>query len=235
MRGKPGSPTRIARGGRNIPAYAGKTSKSKPCTTNSQEHPRVCGENRFGLGIALFLGGTSPRMRGKLRYWSASRVLLRNIPAYAGKTECPDITQDWSEEHPRVCGENLSLGRMARVWAGTSPRMRGKRGRTLTDTIAARNIPAYAGKTLVANGKELCVTEHPRVCGENKGPSRAIGGAIRNIPAYAGKTDRDRGWCAVRWEHPRVCGENQRRLSCFMVVVGTSPRMRGKQYLPRSM
>ena len=50
----------------------------------------------------------------------------------------------------------------------------------------------------------------------------------RNIPAYAGKTI----WCTeirtLRTEHPRVCGENLMLMPSLFLVIGTSPRMRGK-------
>ena len=53
---------------RNIPAYAGKTMPYEPLIPAPEEHPRVCGENVAGLQQALNGKGTSPRMRGKLRW-----------------------------------------------------------------------------------------------------------------------------------------------------------------------
>ena len=56
---------------------------------------------------------------------------------------------------------------------------------------------------------------------------------LRNIPAYAGKTHE---WCEpgqYREEHPRVCGENIFSPLSHAPLMGTSPRMRGKQeYYP---
>ena len=52
--------------------------------------------------------------------------LLRNIPAYAGKTSEKRIILTGCWEHPRVCGENLPFATGAKPFPGTSPRMRGK-------------------------------------------------------------------------------------------------------------
>ena len=110
------------------------------------------------------------------------------------------------------------------------------------------NIPAYAGKTDIADGDRYDPAEHPRVCGENAAfaaspaaiigtsprmrgklhPHQARGSTGRNIPAYAGKT-HPRAWMQLRsWEHPRVCGENTSRTCARLRKCGTSPRMRGK-------
>ena len=131
----------------NIPAYAGKTLQLQPDQVILEEHPRVCGENCFIIIAIIFACGTSPRMRGKLpkafgRMWDH-----RNIPAYAGKTPGAPHLAEPSSEHPRVCGENVSLLRGLGVVVGTSPRMRGKPSVRVCSKTTTR--------------------EHPRVCGEN--------------------------------------------------------------------
>ena len=112
----------------NIPAYAGKTVGAEDGDEFAEEHPRVCGENpRVGVGEGLGVG-TSPRMRGKLSSASGSGSAGGNIPAYAGKTVGAEDGDEFAEEHPRVCGENLN--KLLSLWqgVGTSPRMRGKLG-----------------------------------------------------------------------------------------------------------
>ena len=54
-----------------------------------------------------------------------------------------------TKEHPRVCGENLVMAFLTAVTSGTSPRMRGKHACVISLFGALRNIPAYAGKTLI--------------------------------------------------------------------------------------
>ena len=92
---------------------------------------------------------------------------VRNIPAYAGKTDIADGDRRDPEEHPRVCGENEWDSVPAIPSLGTSPRMRGKL--FLKHLIINRdgNIPAYAGKTSGCRGHQGLTGEHPRVCGEN--------------------------------------------------------------------
>ena len=86
-------------------------------------------------------------MRGKRRIEGYVRVVFRNIPAYAGKTEGATRFTLTDEEHPRVCGENMACSLVLGLIGGTSPRMRGKRGVTGGINVGCRNIPAYAGKT----------------------------------------------------------------------------------------
>ena len=86
--------------------------------------------------------------------------------------------------------------------------MRGKLAEAAALVTFKRNIPAYAGKTIIVHRDTLLPTEHPRVCGENAvdaydeiqiaGTSPRMRGKLaadptaplreRNIPAYAGKT-----------------------------------------------
>ena len=213
---------------RNIPAYAGKTNVLSNGVVMMSEHPRVCGENAAKILMAAGEKGTSPRMRGKLHGRPTSPHDVRNIPAYAGKTEAilrPEATR-----------------------AGTSPRMRGKLDLAKLRHSAGRNIPAYAGKTLLAPDRRVAVTEHPRVCGENRRSklTRMVGSGTsprmrgkqmgakpapavqRNIPAYAGKTQTMPCTSPQHPEHPRVCGENLDLIAHSLGPAGTSPRMRGK-------
>ena len=104
--GKPVAPRGQAHRRRNIPAYAGKTRTNPTVRQNSLEHPRVCGENRGALSFGVGQVGTSPRMRGKRRFGGYQHQTVRNIPAYAGKTEADRLANNDSAEHPRVCGEN---------------------------------------------------------------------------------------------------------------------------------
>ena len=113
------------------------------------EHPRVCGEN---LGYPCFPGlllGTSPRMRGKRSERFGHGRYERNIPAYAGKTSILSVPVYGPTEHPRVCGENAAVNSWEGAPIGTSPRMRGKRRPAHGQCVRPRNIPAYAGKTLI--------------------------------------------------------------------------------------
>ena len=88
-------------------------------------------------------------MRGKHPRGGFRRSMARNIPAYAGKTNSPVNGLMRCPEHPRVCGENQQH-HWPPLWCnGTSPRMRGKPVNFPDRGLLGRNIPAYAGKTLI--------------------------------------------------------------------------------------
>ena len=213
---------------RNIPAYAGKTPRSRHPRPPRAEHPRVCGENSSWMLVGWLGLGTSPRMRGKPNSPGYGVFDGRNIPAYAGKTIKTISATPLRPEHPRVCGENVPISSVWLTPMGTSPRMRGKQVSGRIRHGGIRNIPAYAGKTFAFDQQTFLDKEHPRVCGENvcprisgalvKGTSPRMRGKLtsgtnlhnlaRNIPAYAGKTEAETMPIRVRREHPRVCGEN---------------------------
>ena len=86
MRGKHAAGVSRNLRSRNIPAYAGKTSSAFFSASSFSEHPRVCGENHHCYQHPKLQHGTSPRMRGKHRPVQINFLVIRNIPAYAGKT-----------------------------------------------------------------------------------------------------------------------------------------------------
>ena len=159
-----------------------------------------------------------------------------------------------------MCGENILQSCLVRLFAGSSPRVRGKRIRRSASLPTFRLIPACAGKTSQRMGKSPALTAHPRVCGENERmhfhASRVMGSSprvrgkhrrfrsprsgARLIPACAGKTERCPSEEAANRAHPRVCGENSFSICSHSSRAGSSPRVRGKPairsewgYLPR--
>ena len=81
----------LLRGGRLIPAHAGKTSTGSRSPSPPGAHPRSRGENRRRVGRRVGVGGSSPLTRGKLSARGWRRSARRLIPAHAGKTcgGCP--------------------------------------------------------------------------------------------------------------------------------------------------
>ena len=228
VRGKPharGDRTRVRR---LIPARAGKIRRASSRGWARRAHPRACGENRHLQHGRVVSHGSSPRVRGKHEAAAGVVQIPRLIPARAGKT--PRFS------HP------------ARAVAGSSPRVRGKHDGRDQGQARARLIPARAGKTSTASRPTAASTAHPRACGKNRGfrchvsdysgssprvrgkrRSRAPTSTVsRLIPARAGKTLatwRMENSCAA---HPRACGENVFMRASALVVVGSSPHVRGK-------
>ena len=172
---------------------------------------------------------------------------LRIIPADAGSTPSRPYTSCPSEDHPRGCGEHVNGAGSVSRYRGSSPRMRGARGRQLEPIVRGRIIPADAGSTLLDVGGVTVRKDHPRGCGEHvvedghvfqfSGSSPRMRGApgpdpvrprpIRIIPADAGSTRRRA--CPSWWsaDHPRGCGEHNMLVDPVPRVPGSSPRMRG--------
>ena len=53
--------------------------------------------------------GSPPHMRGKAQEWMKEGKAERITPAYAGKS-VTDLKQQFvDQDHPRICGEKLSM------------------------------------------------------------------------------------------------------------------------------
>ena len=70
---------------RITPAYAGKSTSPTFSAPAGRDHPRLCGEKSFLLGMAVPATGSPPPMRGKGIAPRAAASYQRITPAYAGK------------------------------------------------------------------------------------------------------------------------------------------------------
>ena len=162
-------------------------------------------------GQAIMQGGSSPRVRGKLRRAVPMQSGLRIIPARAGQTSSSVSAMIVSPDHPRACGANLT-GCIIICWRnGSSPRVRGKPELSQKRFGDLRIIPARAGQTASYPRPSNASADHPRACGANfpghamssksSGSSPRVRGkrrhstlshdSIRIIPARAGQTHAD--------------------------------------------
>ena len=85
-------------------------------------------------------------MRGKAQNSSKRRRVHRITPAYAGKSFSIDNFFLCFKDHPRLCGEKLSLD--------------------LDPDKIAGITPAYAGKSRGERTLQNNRRDHPRLCGE---------------------------------------------------------------------
>ena len=131
---------------------------------------------------------------------------------------------------------------------GLPPRMRGKVISSLQCDFLSGITPACAGKSFWPCTVLPRCRDHPRVCGEKQqmiadagkgmgSPPRMRGKAERRskrpqnpgiTPAYAGKRDLVISESGDIEDHPRVCGEKRRVRSWRALLLGSPPRMRGK-------
>ena len=196
------------------------------------DHPRECGANSRLRQKVSRCRGSSPRVRGKLSGESAELVPQRIIPASAGQTHALACVQALVLDHPRECGANFFDGAVVRGGAGSSPRVRGKLGRTSRSPRSARIIPASAGQTAPESLRPAAMSgSSPRVRGKR---SRCCARHClrRIIPASAGQTRHRRAKPRHRADHPRECGANQSAMPLSTSSTGSSPRVRGKHEFP---
>ena len=187
-------------------------------------------------------------MRGKEEWCMTDTGVFGITPAYAGKSRRGSLFGRAGGDHPRVCGEKHSRAPAAHNDWGSPPRMRGKGAAIVGTRITPGITPAYAGKRKLHCQLVRLFKDHPRVCGEKRdiqlnlaiqagSPPRMRGkvcviifgkNVLRITPAYAGKSAPTTAATRCIWDHPRVCGEKFRLWIIPSRIIGSPPRMRGK-------
>ena len=167
----------------------------------------MCGEKDCRYDCSINVGGSPPRVRGKVSFETGLKAFTRITPACAGKSAI--------------------AGRFTHPSEGSPPRVRGKDHPGRYPASPLPITPACAGKrrppVLPVSGAE----DHPRVCGEKSqetltrlrrrgSPPRVRGKVLqlqrqsttrRITPACAGKSVRSQRNDRQSEDHPRVCGE----------------------------
>ena len=134
------SPQRIT------PAHAGKSRRCSSSHWTSRDHPRACGEKTGNDKLSPPSLGSPPRMRGKAHRSMSLCLWSRITPACAGKRLCFNLNIPTRRDHPRACGEKLTLLPTDRCEVGSPPRMRGKGTLSVAKGGEPGITPAHAGK-----------------------------------------------------------------------------------------
>ena len=150
-----------------IPACAGNTTCASWREYWPRDHPRVCGEHLVDYRARRAETGSSPRVRGTRVGRDRQERSAGIIPACAGNTQSGGNPTGLSWDHPRVCGEHRKRGVTKSTGSGSSPRVRGTRGRPHGFQIRFGIIPACAGNTPPRHTPPHTTWDHPRVCGEH--------------------------------------------------------------------
>ena len=108
-----------------IPACAGNSLHTLAWQTNTRDHPRVCGEQERSCLLFAMALGSSPRVRGTECMDDIDEVGQGIIPACAGNSKSNTRSCYALWDHPRVCGEQVSLSGSGKWTWGSSPRVRG--------------------------------------------------------------------------------------------------------------
>ena len=195
------------------PAYAGTTLFLPTNPVDQWDHPRLCGDHLYSLGVKSRYSGSPPLMRGP-PYEEAGRVLQTRItPAYAGTTRGGCARDSKTEDHPRLCGDHYTKLDTIIAGIGSPPLMRGPRSRLIAIVLVAGITPAYAGTTFISDDVRRLPRDHPRLCGDHPGYAGGVHSTrgspplmrgphihpphiehcLRITPAYAGTT----------WDRPK--------------------------------
>ena len=129
------------------PAPAGKTNLLRLYSSVSRDHPRTCGENVLNPKEKPREIGSPPHLRGKPWCVSIHLPHFRITPAPAGKTDTCISFNKACEDHPRTCGENISVLETVERDIGSPPHLRGKQVFGSDVNVTVRITPAPAGKT----------------------------------------------------------------------------------------
>ncbi len=146
-------------------------------------------------------------MRGKANLGGPVSEPVRITPACAGKSIkcCKRIYT--SRDYPRVCGEKYKMLQEDLYKQGLPPRVRGKGAGGEADSLSVRITPACAGKSQPVQ---------VRRAGDGITPARA--GKRHWLLSY-------RQWAR---DHPRACGEKAQQDFGHVGIMGSPPRVRGK-------
>ena len=150
-----------------IPACAGSTTPSQPTHLTSRDHPRMCGEHCRPSSAIMSAAGSSPHVRGAPQDYVSRYGYRGIIPACAGSTYLTTKSAASLRDHPRMCGEHVSLTNVLTGVSGSSPHVRGARCQVGDEVGYFGIIPACAGSTEATAKAIAAERDHPRMCGEH--------------------------------------------------------------------
>ena len=149
------------------PACAGKTQQLQGNECTDKDHPRVCGKDiRYRQRFSKIVG-SPPRVRERQQSQEGENKLAGITPACAGKTASCMLPVWVYQDHPRVCGKDLSTKKIYPDLLGSPPRVRERRPLFYQQSTQQGITPACAGKTRIDLFDASVFADHPRVCGKD--------------------------------------------------------------------
>ena len=112
--------------GGSPPPMRGKGPTCDFCGRGTWDPPRLCGEKRFGMQCIQHRTGSPPPMRGKAVSTATKFQKPGITPAYAGKSRYFSSGRRDRRDHPRLCGEKMTIWTKLTTGTGSPPPMRGK-------------------------------------------------------------------------------------------------------------
>ena len=90
---------------RITPACAGNSTAYHKAQRASQDHPRMCGEQKSRTSGGVGMAPSPPHVRGTKSITHGSSTDPRITPACAGNSSFMRAKSSAIKDHPRVCGE----------------------------------------------------------------------------------------------------------------------------------
>ena len=207
----------------------------------------MCGEQHISRSNSSPGQGSPPRVRGTAATAGLPAVWQRITPACAGNSLLVPFHTASSQDHPRVCGEQITFRALVAYMGGSPPRVRGTAAHRPLPQAQGGITPACAGNRGYYGAASATGKDHPRVCGEQTsfnpfaydlvgspprvrgtGPVVAHGEPGPGItPACAGNRGPGAGGERAGQDHPRVCGEQTHSPAILSTHSGSPPRVRG--------
>ena len=125
-------------------------------------------------------------MRGTAFFSASSTAVFRITPACAGNSNASTTMGTYTQDHPRVCGEQSSIFNVPKSQIGSPPRVRGTVPHPPGYMYRLRITPACAGNRNWDSDLYGGAGDHPRVCGEQIRCTSRAGCGIGSPPRVRG-------------------------------------------------
>ena len=211
------------------------------------DHPRGCGDMHIVQRLLEHGVGSPPRVRGHDHTFLLMFSAYRITPAGAGTWRRHGRAVRRAQDHPRGCGDMVSVANHALSPSGSPPRVRGHVFSKYCPLSNPGITPAGAGTCHGLFPAAQRPWDHPRGCGDmtadhiaywlTKGsPPRVRGHAMieqgvedeeRITPAGAGTCPSLLAACYPCGDHPRGCGDMHIQILIRKRFLGSPPRVRG--------
>ena len=159
--------------------------------------------------------GSPPPMRGKVRPVHLFRHGIGITPAYAGKSRSVRRSGILTQDHPRLCGEKLTVTVSHASESGSPPPMRGKGTLPVSVRSARRITPAYAGKSDTKHTVLEHRKDHPRLCGEKAIVTSVPCSVLGSPPPMRGKAFLSGSLRTPTRITPAYAGKRQAKVRCI--------------------
>ena len=127
------------------PACAGNRASTSTPQSYGQDHPRLCGEQEDADIACRGRKGSPPLVRGTGLFRADDVGIIRITPACAGNRLTDGSISTGSQDHPRLCGEQIHGWLTSSRFLGSPPLVRGTEEWPPQMQRVFRITPACAG------------------------------------------------------------------------------------------